>query len=89
MNEVDWLPSITTTSLFALALWLSRKLFVTRLTRSVGHEFDKQLEALRSDLHAREAEIEALRSGALTAIASRQIALDKRVLTPLISSGPR
>src|SRR5688500_11532375 len=87
----DWPPAITTSGLLATALWLGRSLIITRLTKSVGHEFDKKIEALRSqlregeerlkaDLRAKEIEIAALRNGAMTALASRQIAIDKRRL---------
>ena len=40
---IDWFPAITTTALLVIALWLSRKLIVTRLTRSVTFEFDEKL----------------------------------------------
>jgi hypothetical protein len=91
MDLISWLPSITTTSLLALALWLGRRLIETRLTKTVEHEFNTRLEALRAefrtkeellraDLRSKETEIAALRSGAMTAMASRQMALDKRRL---------
>lgn len=86
-----WLPSITMTAILAILLWLSRNLITTRLTKSVQHEFDTKLELLRdelrkneelfkADLHAKETEIAVLRSGAMTAMASRQVAFDKRRL---------
>jgi hypothetical protein len=88
---MDWIPAVTTTTLLAAALWLARKLIITRLSRSVQHEFDKKLELVRADLRAseeklksvlreKEAEISALRSGALSAIAGRQAAIEKRRL---------
>ena len=91
MDFIDWIPSVTTTSILVYALWLSRKLIETRLTKSVEHEFDTKLEIIRSDfrekaemlkanLRSKESEINALRSGILTAMASRQMALDKRRL---------
>lgn len=87
----DWVPALTTTSLLAFLMWLFRSLVSTRLTKSVQHEFDKKLETLRADLRkteemfkaellAKETEIEALRSGALSGLVSRQVALDKRRL---------
>ena len=87
----DWFPALTTTSLLVIALWFGRKLIATRLTKSVQHEFDTKLESLRAklkeneelfkaELRTKEAEIASLRSGAMTAMASRQIALDKRRL---------
>lgn len=86
-----WFPAITTTGLFSFALWLGRNLIATRLTKSVEYEFNARLESikaeqraseerLKADLKLKEAEITALRSGALSALASRQVALDKRRL---------
>jgi hypothetical protein len=91
MNLYDWLPPITTTAVFAIVLWLCRKLIETRLTKSVQHEFNTKLETLRADfrreeellkadLRAKDRDIAVLRDGAMTAMASRQIALDKRRL---------
>lgn len=91
MNLIDWIPSVTTSGILAIILWLARNLIATRLTKSVQHEFDAKLETLRAefraneellkaDLRSKENEIAALRTGALTAMASRQVALDKRRL---------
>src|SRR5918996_3482644 len=91
MDPTDWLPSITTTALLAAVLWLSRKLIETRLTKSVEHEFKGKLEELRAefrekeellkaDLRSKETEIASLRNGAITAMASRQMALDRQRL---------
>ena len=89
MNLTDWIPAISTTSLLAGALWLMRSLIIARLTKSVQHEYDGKLEVLRSDLRrneetfkaelrAKDAQIELLRSGVISGLASRQAALDKR-----------
>lgn len=91
MALLDWVPALSTTALLVMAGWLGRHLLMTRLKASVSHEFDEKLEKLRSqfrgseerlkaDLQAKEAEIGALRSGALTAMASRQVTVDKRRL---------
>jgi hypothetical protein len=91
MAIYDWIPAITTTTLAGGALWLLRNLIVTRLTNSVEHEFNEKIERLRADLREaderlkaslreKEAEISVLRSGALNALSSRQIAIDKRRL---------
>lgn len=82
MELLPWLPAITTTSLFAAALWFSRQLVVTRLAKSIEHEFDQKIESLRADfcaaeerlkaeLRKKETEMAVLRSGALSALASR------------------
>lgn len=89
MTIYDWIPAISTTTLLVVAGWLMRSLITTRLTKSVQHEFDAKLEALRTehrkseesfkaDLRAKDAQIELLRNGAISGLASRQAALDKR-----------
>jgi hypothetical protein len=91
MELIPWFPALTTTGLLAAALWLGREMISTRLTKSVQHDFDKKIEAVKADLRAseerfkaqlreKEAEIAALRSGALTVLASRHADLDKRRL---------
>jgi hypothetical protein len=91
MSTADWIPAISTTSLFAAALWLLRSVISTRLRASVQHEFDHKVETLKtdlrkseesfkSDLRTKEKQIEALRAGALSGLASRQIALDSRCI---------
>lgn len=88
---IPWFPALTTTSALAIIVWLAREAITARLTKSVQHEFDRKLAVIRSDLTAseerlkatlreREAEISALRSGALSSLASRQAATDKRRL---------
>ncbi len=86
---MDWIPAISTTSLFTLVLWLFRSVISTRLTKSVQHEFDSKIQTLqmelrkseesfKADIRNKETQIEALRSGAISGLANRQIALDKR-----------
>ncbi len=71
--------------------WLLRNVIANRLTHSVKHEFDTKLEnlkaelktkeeALKADLRAKENELAAMRGGAMSAMASRQMAIDKRRL---------
>lgn len=85
------LASGSTALLFTAAIWLLKNLIVTRLTRSVESEFSKILESYRSELRvseekfkyelgAKERELAALRSGAISALASRQASLDARRL---------
>lgn len=91
MTIQEWIPAVSTTFLFGLAVWLFRKLIVTRLAKSVQHEFDNKLEVIqaelrrseesfKADLRSKENQIAALRGGALSALASRQAVLDKRRL---------
>ena len=92
MSFADWfLSTVSSASLIGIAAFLARNLILTRLKASVQQEFDQKLENLRADLRkteelfkaelrAKETEIEALRSGALSGLVSRQVALDKRRL---------
>lgn len=91
MTFLNWLPAISTSGLLGLALWLAREVISTRLKWSVQHEFDGKIESVRSDFRAaeerlkaqlreKETEISALRSGTLSALASRQASLDRRRL---------
>lgn len=91
MTIYDWFPALTTTGVAGFAIWLLRNLIITRLTKSVDFEFNEKLERLRAelreaeerfkaDLRIKEAEISVLRTGALSALASRQVAVDKRRL---------
>ena len=83
------LASGGTMALFSLALWLARNLIITRLTKSVEHEYASLLEAyklelrrseedFKSELRSKELEISALRSGVLSAVSNRQLLLDKK-----------
>lgn len=74
----EWIPAITTTSIFGGLLWLGRSLIITRLKNSVKYEFDRKLEVIRSELKSKEAQIESLRSGAMSGLITRQGALYQR-----------
>lgn len=76
----NWIPALTTTSLLGGALLLARSLIMTRLRNSVKNEFDSKLEILRSELKSKEAQIESLRSGAMSGLLTRQGALYERKL---------
>ncbi|NEX63428.1 hypothetical protein [Noviherbaspirillum galbum] len=86
-----WFSSVTTAGLLAAAAWLSREWISARLTKTIQHEFDLKLEKVRAEIRdseeklkarirEKEGEIAALRSGALSALATRQAAIDKRRL---------
>lgn len=88
---IDWIPAISTTSLFAAILWLCRDLISTRLSKSVQHEYDAKLATLRAELEKanerfkaeirkNETQISTLQSGVLTTLSSRQAAIDTRRL---------
>ncbi len=75
---MEWIPAISTTTLFAFVLWLSKNMIITRLTNSVKHEYDEKIENIKADLKARDSQLEALRSGALSGISSRHTTLYSR-----------
>lgn len=88
---MDWTPALVSTGLLAAALWLLRNLISARLKSSIEHEFNQKIEDLRTEhrkqedrlkaeLQARAAEIQALRSIAMSAMSGRQAAVDKRML---------
>lgn len=77
---IDWIPALTTTSLLGGAIWLARSLILARLENSIKSEFDRKLEVLRSELKSKEAQIESLRSGAMSGLLTRQGALYARKL---------
>lgn len=54
MDLTAWFPPLTTTALFAAALWLGRNIISTRLTKSVEHEFNTKLESVRSQRESEE-----------------------------------
>jgi hypothetical protein len=72
---MEWIAAISTTSLFAAALWLSRNLIITRLTNAVRHEYDAKLENLKADLKTKSSQIDALRTGVLSGVTTRQAAI--------------
>ena len=81
MSDINsWIPAVSTTSLLVLAMWLLRSLISTRLTKSVENEFNKKLESLKAELRAKEAQIDALRSGAMSGLINRQSKLYERQL---------
>lgn len=88
---MDWFPAISTTSLLLILLWLCRNIIATRLTNAVRHEYDGKIESLKTtlrlneesfkaELTAKESQIDALRSGALSGIVNRQAVLYDRQL---------
>lgn len=91
MDSLQWIPSIATSSLLLVVIWISKNLILTRLRKSVESEFDVKIEVLKADLRnseealkaetrSREAEIAVLRTGALSASVTRQAAVDARKL---------
>lgn len=81
MGFLSWLlTTVSSATLIGIVAWLLKGLITTRLTRAVQFEFDKKLENVRAELQSNETQIQALRNGALTALVSRQTAVDSRRL---------
>ena len=53
---ITWLASVTGVAVIG---WLLRSWIATRLTHSVRHEYDKKIEAIRSELRQKEAALNA------------------------------
>lgn len=62
---MEWVPALSTTGAFAASLWVLRKYVGAKLIESVKHEYDAKLEIVRKELDSKQAQIAALRSGAL------------------------
>ncbi len=87
MTFQDWIPAITSSGLLggaaAAVVWFGRNLITARFSsklEALKAELRQSEERLKADLRAKGAEIEALRSGAMSAMATRQMAVDKRCL---------
>lgn len=91
MSWYEWFPAISTSALLGVGMSIAWLLLRTRLKESVRHEFEGKIESLRTELRkseesykaelrASETEIEALQSGALSRMASRQSLVDKRTM---------
>jgi len=83
--------ALSSTAFISFLIWFFQNPIAKWFERKVQHGFDTKLEGLKAqmraseerlkaDLRVKEAEIVALRGGALSALASRQIAIDKRRL---------
>ncbi len=64
--------------LIAVAVFLSKNLIVTRLQAAVRNEFAEKLAGVQSELRQTETELSDLRGGVLSAMTSRQIAMNSR-----------
>ncbi|WP_175942145.1 hypothetical protein [Burkholderia pyrrocinia] len=80
-----------TTTLVGLILWLFKQLIQNRLKASIEHEFNAKLaelhsklrnseESFKAELRVNETQIQSLQSTALSAMAGRQMGVDKRRL---------
>ena len=73
MNLWNYLVSSGVTLAIIIVLgWLGRKYLATFITEAVKTDFQKDLESFRTELRAKEGQIEALRGGALSGMVTRQ-----------------
>lgn len=89
MAWTDWIPAISTSGVLTVLGVTVGTYYKAKVEKAIQHNFDEKLEALKAqlrrdeeqlkaDLRTRDDEIAALRSGALSGMASRQAVLDKR-----------
>lgn len=79
MRIPEWLASdVITLALVAFIVWVSRHYLAQLITNLVKSSFERDLEAVRSELRLRESDIDALRSGALSSAASLQASIAQR-----------
>lgn len=101
-----WAPALTTSTIVGVLGFILGTRYKASIEKGIQSRFDQKLELLRSQLRSDEerakaalkqqdAEIEALRSGALAGLAARRTTLDKRRLEAVekiwksvISHGP-
>ncbi|QIO53390.1 hypothetical protein HA461_20425 [Rhizobium leguminosarum bv. trifolii] len=87
----DWIPAISSSGVMALICFIWGTYYKAAIERGVQHRLDIKLEEMRSSfrqdeerhkqaLKTQDERISALRSGALSSLASRSAALDKRRL---------
>ncbi|MCB1651690.1 MAG: hypothetical protein KDI46_06525 [Alphaproteobacteria bacterium] len=74
------LSSLGTTSLIGIAGFFLKDWIITRLTKSIQHEYDKKLEGIKSDFRSRETEIADVRKAAISNAMISQSALDQKRL---------
>lgn len=74
------LSSMGTTAAAGAILFLSKNWLITRLTKSIQHEYDKKFAEIESRLRVREAEISDIRQAAISNAMISQNALDERRL---------
>ena len=94
--NMDWIPALTTSSIVALGIWLSKNILKESIKNDIAHEYNQKLEKLRAklrksdeefkaEIRAKEKEIEAIRQGALSGIANRQSLLFEKEVSAVES----
>ncbi|MHA1545065.1 MAG: hypothetical protein ACTSUY_01405, partial [Alphaproteobacteria bacterium] len=91
MTWADWIPALSTSTLLAVLGFVVGTYYKARVESAIKSKFDLKLEELKSKLRSAEEtikakilekdeQIAALRGGALSEMANRHTALDKRRL---------
>lgn len=80
MSWADWFPAITSSTVLAVIGFAAGTAYKASVENSIQHSFDKKLEDVKATIRQSDEQISALRSGALSGLASRQANLDRRRL---------
>lgn len=80
MSWADWVPAITSSTVLGLCGFVLGTAYKAQVENSIQHSFDKKLESLKGTIRQSDEQIAALRSGALSGLASRQANMDRRRL---------
>jgi hypothetical protein len=78
MTFTDWVPALTTSAILAALGTLAGVFAKALVERGIQHGLDRELEKFKAELRGQDDKIAALRSGALSGLATRQAALDQR-----------
>lgn len=78
-----FITTVSSSTLIAVLLWFTRNLLITRLTKSVSHEYDKKLTHLKADLDLRASEISSIQKSILEGVFIRQKLLYERKLNAI------
>lgn len=70
-----FIAALSSAGLVTVVAWLCRNLIFTRLSNAVKYEYDEKLEKIKTELKARQTEIETLRTFALSGATVRHTEL--------------
>lgn len=70
-----FIAALSSAGLVTVVAWLCRNLILTRLSNAVKYEYDEKLEKIKTELKARQTEIETLRTFALSGATARHTEL--------------
>lgn len=80
MNWDSWIPALLSSGTVAALTLAGSYILKSGIEKGIQHGLDRELEKLRAQLRAKDDQINAIRSTALTALTARHEALDQRRL---------